>query len=236
MDMQKIIERVQKMLALARDKGASQGERDNAMSAVHKYLAQYNLDMEVVEGTAPRKKKTTEGEDVKRDYTPRQFFGRPWACNAAMAVADLCFCIYLYRSGRVSKDSIHIFVGRTANAVTASYLAEFVVTSIHQEGRKRQRQEGRDNPWFLSFAWGAALEVRDRVAALKARKDVNGSAGKELVLVDYYTAERAANEAYKEVAFPNTKKSSRGKGIRDREGYADGRVYGSTINLDRHVK
>lgn len=236
MDMQKIIERVQKMLNLGRDKGASQGERDNAMRMVQAYLAKYNLDMETVEGTMSSKdRKKQEEQGGPRTHHVHTFFGRPWACNAAISVADLCFCGYLYRSARMSKDCQHLFIGRTANAITAAYLAEYVVRSIYREGKKRQRDEYRDNPWFLSFAWGAAIEIQKRVVELKKRHDINGSSGKELVLADYYDQERAANREYQNVAFPKLKSATRGRGIRDAEGYMSGKEFGSTINLDRQV-
>jgi len=234
--MQKIIERVQKMLALGRDKGATEGERDNAMRMVHAYLAKFNLDMETVEGTMSskdRKKQSDEGGP--RTHHTHSFFGRPWACNAAAAVGDLCFCGYLYRSARMSKDCQHYFVGRQANAVTAAYLAEYVVRSIYSEGKKRQRAESKDNPWFLAFAWGAALKVRSRVEELKKRKDVNSSTGKELVLADYYDQERRANAEYTQVALRPRVMKGRGKGIRDAEGFARGQAFGETISLNRQV-
>ena len=239
MDKQKVIDLVQKMLNLARDKGASQGERDNAMSAVHKYLAKYNLDLATVEGTQSQSaRKKEESDGGPRTHHIHQFFGRPWAVCAAGAVAELCFCMYLYASARQSKDCRHYFVGRTANAVTAAYLAEFVAKSIHTEGRKRQRQEGHDNPWFLSFAWGAALEVQKRVKILKdssANQRQSGS-GKELVLASVYDNERTENQKYKQVAFPRTRVMGvRGKGIRNKEGYESGSEYGKTINLDRQL-
>jgi Protein of unknown function (DUF2786) len=237
MDMQKIIERVQKMLNLGRDKGASEGERDNAMRMVQAYLAKYNLDLETVEGTMSKKDhKKQEDQGGPRTHHVHTFFGRPWACNAAISVADLCFCGYLYRSARMSKDCQHLFIGRTANAITAAYLAEYVVRSIYREGKKRQRDETRDNPWFLSFAWGAALSVQIRVKQLKDRKDIiNGSTGKELVLASYYESEREANRDYTKVAFPHLKRATRGKGIRDKDGYDQGQAFGETINLNRQV-
>lgn len=236
MDMQKIVERVQKMLNLGRDKGASEGERDNAMRMVQAYLAKYNLDMETVEGTMPKRdQKKQEEQGGPRMHHVHTFFGRPWACNAAISVADLCFCGYLYRSARSSKDSQHFFIGRTANAVTAAYLAEFVVKSIYREGKHRQRLEGLGNPWFLSFAWGASLAVQKRVHQLKQRHDINGSSGKELILASYYDAERAANREYTQITFPRLKRSSKGLGIRDAEGYQQGQEFGETINLNRQV-
>jgi hypothetical protein len=240
MDMQKIVERVKKMLEMAKGKAeGGEHERENAMRMVHAYLAKYNLDMATVEGSKSQQaRKQEESEGGPRTHHPHQFFGRPWARCAAAAVADLCFCMYLYRSARVSKDCTHLFIGRTANAVTASYLAEYVCVSIHQEGRRRQRREGLSNPWFLDFAWGAAMIVQERCKLLKqsAGQKVNGSAGTELVLMDYYKSERAANADYQQVAFPRLKTGSMGKGVRGTGGYAEGREYGSTINLNRQMK
>lgn len=240
MDMQRIIERVKKMLALAADKGASQGERDNAMSAVHKYLAQYNLDMETVNGakshTERKKEQAAEAEGGPRTSHEHSFFGRPWACNAAISIAELCFCGYLYRAGRVSKDSHHYFVGRQANAVTAAYLSEFVVNSIHSEGRRRQRAMNEPNPWFISFAWGASLEVQARVRQLMKDSAGQRGSGTDLVLLDIYDKEKEANREFTKVAFPKTRiMKSRGKGISRGDAYDEGKKYGGTINLNRQI-
>ena len=239
MDMQRIIERVQKMLALGRDKGASQGERDNAMRMVQAYLAKFNLDMATVEGRQTQtERKKEESEGGPRTHHPQNFFGRPWARCAAAAVADLCFCMYLYRSARVSKDCTHLFIGRTANAVTAAYLAQYVCVGIHQEGRRRQRREGLSNPWFLDFAWGAALEVQKRAKELKAQSEnmKQGTAGKEIVLRSYYEEEYRANRDYQAVAFPRLKVGTMGKGIRGTDGYLEGREFGKTIYLNRQLE
>jgi hypothetical protein len=239
MDMQKIIERVKKMLALGKDKGATEGERDNAMRMVASYLKEFNLTMATVEGSqSQQERKQEESEGGPRTTHNHNFYGRPWSRCAAHAVADMCFCMYLYRSARVSKDCTHLFIGRQANAVTAAYLAEFVSNGIHREGRRRQRQLSEDNKWFLGFAWGAALEIQKRCAELKKAEDykINGSAGKELVLADYYTSEREANRAYQAVAFPRLKSLGSGLGIRNWDAAAEGREYGRTIPLHRQVK
>jgi hypothetical protein len=43
--MNPILEKVKKLLALANDKGATEGERDNALRMAHGMLAKHNLDM-----------------------------------------------------------------------------------------------------------------------------------------------------------------------------------------------
>ena len=54
---EKIMARVKKMLTLAYDKGATEGERDNALRMAHKYLAKYNLDIAEVEASGDKKAK-----------------------------------------------------------------------------------------------------------------------------------------------------------------------------------
>lgn len=66
----KIINRIKKMLALANDAAAAEGERDNAMRMAYNLLAKHNLTMATVEGP-------TNGE--KREQNAAQFYGRPWA-------------------------------------------------------------------------------------------------------------------------------------------------------------
>lgn len=235
----RIIERIKKMLALANDKGATEGERDNALRAAHATLAKYNLDLAAVEAHVSAKSKAPGASNEPRDAHTANFFGRPWARAAIIAVAKLCFCKYIYVSASKAKDTTHYFVGRHSNSVTAALLAEFVVESINREGRSRQRREGRLNPWFISFAWGAAIAVTARVEEILRAGDpahmANGSPGTSLILSDLYDTEERANALVVSQRWPTLRKGTSGKGIHDRDGYSNGQAYGSSINLDRRL-
>src|SRR5882724_678898 len=115
-EQDKILERVRKMMRLANNSGATEGERDNALRMARATLEKYNLDMAAVEveGAAP-----SEERVMKRT----NFYGRPWARSVAVAAGDLCFCSYLFVGASRAADTAHIFVGRTSNAITASELA-----------------------------------------------------------------------------------------------------------------
>jgi len=79
----KLINRIQKMLALAHDKAATEGERDTALSMVYKLLAKHNLTMaDVGKG----------GE--QRVQASELFYGRPWATQVCLTVGQLFFCEY----------------------------------------------------------------------------------------------------------------------------------------------
>jgi hypothetical protein len=49
----KILSRIQKMLALANDLAATEGERDNALRMAYNLMAKHNLDMVTVEARNP---------------------------------------------------------------------------------------------------------------------------------------------------------------------------------------
>ena len=234
-EQERILERVRKMMRLAKDSGATEGERDNALRMAHATLAKYNLDMAQAETET---KKPTAGEArVKHAAT---FYGRPWARAVAGAAADLCFCSYLYLSAKRAKDTGHLFVGRTSNAITAAELARYLVESITREARRYQRDTYAGNEAFRAFGWGAASAIRKRVAEIRAaaekpQPDVKALPGASTALVAYVADESKANLAFIAEAFPVLHRGRNGKGISDVDAHASGRSYGSTVSLNRQL-
>jgi len=238
----KVIGRIRKMLALANDTGASEGERENALRMAHATLAKYNLDLATI-GSTPEKR----GEAEPRVEHRATFYGRPWARLVSTAVAELMFCRYLFSTKAKAKDTLHVFVGSHANAISAAILAEFLVESITREGRRAQRNAGAGNAYFRSFATGAAAVIAfraDRLRKAAAEAPVRGAEsdpatpqppGSAIVLATVYDREAAANAAYVDAlgvtdaprpAFENLDAAARWAGMQ----------YGATVSLDRQVK
>lgn len=237
-NIDRILARVKKMLTLANDKGATEGERDNAMRMAHATLAKYNLDLAQVESHQdPKQKKGPEARTEDRV----QFYGRPWARLVCGRIAALCFCRYLYTTAKKPTDVRHYFIGAYANAKTAALLAEYVVNSILREGRKRQRAEGQGNAWWRAFCWGAAEVVVTRCHEMReeATRPAQKAAepGTALVLRSIYETEEAANEQYIAQTYPTLGKGQSGRGY-DYGGsaHSQGRAYGKTVNLNRQMK
>lgn len=69
---EKIINRVKKMMALANDSAASDGERENALRMSYALMAKHNLDMTDVQG------KPT-GPQESRVQVSSEFYARPWS-------------------------------------------------------------------------------------------------------------------------------------------------------------
>jgi hypothetical protein len=253
---ERIIDRVRKMLALAHDSGASEGERDNALRMAHATLAKYNLDLAQVE-QAKGTKKVVDGQEP-RGPIPCTFYGRPWARLICEDVGRMLFCEYLWITATKAKDTRHFFIGRYSNAVTAGILSEFLVNGIMREGKRRARANGAGNAWFRSFALGAAAAIRTRVDALlreattapgspvaappaNARSASHAAAGSApgttVALASVYATEHAANRAVVEAFAPDRKtRGYTGKTDTLADAVSAGHDYGRTVSLNRQVR
>ena len=237
MDSKRILARVQKMLNLANDAGATEGERDNAMRMAHATLAKYNLSLADVDSANEEAKRKDDGEP--REEHVNTFYGRPWARNVANNIAKLFFCYYLYTSHKKATQVRHYFIGRHSNAITAALIAEFVVKSIMREGNRQKRAEHQGNAWLRAFCWGAAQRVSERVDKLIAGEDESQAdePGTALVLASYYDTERVANELMVQQKYPSLRKGRGGKGYDyGGDAHTRGREYGGTVSLNSQLK
>lgn len=240
-ETKRIMSRVQKLLRLANDAGAAEGERDNAMRAVHAILAKYNLDLASIESVD-----SASGADTGSAVEPRidhaaEFIGYPWARNICQSIGNLFFCRYLYSTlrGGAGGKCRHYFIGRTSNAITAALVAEFVVKAVFREGAKLQRMQHENTAFHRSFAWGAANKIRARVNELKIdRKQVEQpttatTTGTALVLASLYDTESKANDQYVLERWKKLGHGGRGgKGADHGVAYQQGQAYGATVSLN----
>ena len=225
----KIINRIKKMLALANDAAAAEGERDNAMRMAYNLLAKHNLTMATVEGHT---------NEEKREQNAAQFYGRPWALVVASAVAELFFCKYFYMRSRTRNQVHHYFVGKQSNSVTALEMTRYLVDSIKKEANQRMRAEGEGAAYRRSFSLGAANKIRQRVNELRAEatKPTGQATGTSLVLASLYDTEREANLRFlKESGIRLRESRGRGKASVDADAYHNGQQFGGTLSLNRQV-
>lgn len=232
---ERIIERIRKMLALANDAGATEGERDNAMRMAHATLAKYNLDIAMIEASGTKKAK---GE--ARTKEAGTFYGRPWARSICQSIAQLMFSEYVYFSAKRATDTGHYFIGRHSNAMAATELARFVVEAVLKEAKRHERANGGGWPTVRAFAWGAARRVGERVAEIRADAEKAPvevpTGGTALVLASVYAIEAEQNALAVATYFPKLRTGRTGKGVYDSEAYEAGREYGGTIGLNPQLK
>lgn len=229
MSEEKILTKVRKMMAIANDSAATEGERDNALRMSYKLLAKYNLTMVDVEIHA------TKDEDKRKIYetiTRSQI----WAKHVCHIVAELFFCQY-FSGSRINADKwVHHFVGKESNATTAMLMSEYIIQSLVKESRSRYKNDL--TPEARSFCLGAVVKLRERVRELKEQQKSEmevESTGTALVLADLYARESVENALVVKNQGIVTSIGRAGKSTVKSSAYASGKEYGKTISLAPQV-
>jgi len=227
----KILSKVRKMLALANDVNASEGERDNALRMAHNTLAKYNLSLSDAEAAG----NTSESEKRVDEFLETR--NSPWMRRTAHGIGELFFCKYFFVAMRDGKVK-HYFVGRLSNVVTAKEISDYVIKSIMREANTKKKLAYDPHAFWLNFAKGAADAVYNRCKELRLaaeRESSEVSTGTSLVLASVYRTELEANSAYLRDVLNVTLKSrpSRERGAGD--GYHSGKEFGNGIPLHRQV-
>jgi hypothetical protein len=241
----RILARVRKLMKLANDAGATEGERDNAMRMAHATLAKYNLTLSQANAV----------DDEKRGLLRKEFLGKPWCITIAASIARLYFCEYFYQTvggnAGPSQTAIHNFVGRESNAVTAAEIAQFVVIAVNQEANRYRRSIGGGYADYRAFAQGASLRIYERCEDIRRKAEKEGVAassdveelkeltgpGTALVIASLYKTEEEANEQALEAAGIKLRKGrSQSYDSTRRSHRVAGMEYGNKVSLNRQVK
>jgi hypothetical protein len=163
-DKQRVLERVRKMMRLANDAAATDGERDNALRMAHATLAKYNLTMaqaDVNDGGTQKGEKRTDGAFNLREFA--------WMRTVAMCVGELFFCSFFFVPYK-PKHATYCFVGSEANVFTAVEMVQYVIGSINREATKRAVAIGETprGTYWRDFCKGAMIHVARRCKELRA--------------------------------------------------------------------
>ena len=220
---EEIIVKIKKMMALANDAGASEGERDNAMRMAYNIMAKYNLDEDDL--------------DEKEIRQILEYAGRtaPWARRIANSLAGMFFCNYYTQRG--GDAAVHKFVGKPANAMTASLMTEYVIKSIRSEAGKTARKNGYPSSWKTSFYKGAASTIVARCSEMikTQKEEMTKTTGTGLVLASFYDAEKVANDAFIAEMGIRLRSKMSSEQRPGAAGFNAGKEFGNGINLNRQV-
>lgn len=230
-----VLSRIKKMLALANDAAASEGERDNALRMAHATLAKYNLSMAQVNATGSLTEDRVVGDFELREYA--------WMRSVAHAIGELFFCIMFYQKTQV-KHARYTFVGKDSNARTAVEMTRFILSSIDRESIRQARNIPGESPrgnYWRSFCKGAAARVYQRcqelIHAAQNQTAENATPGTALVLASVYQSERQANEI--------VLRDKLGIHLRTRtsrqqrpgfDGFMAGQAYGDRLQLNKQIR
>lgn len=220
-EQQKIIDRVRKMMALANNDGASEGERENALRMSYALLAKYNLTVDDLQ------------EVEERVHEFLDSVHAAWSRQIANAIAKLFFCNYYvsHPNGKIR----HNFVGKASNAVTASLISDYVMRSVRREAGRQAAAGGYSNAWKLGFCKGAMNNIIRRCKEMRAEQETTPVAGTSLAVIDLYKSEQAVNEAFIRKMLGRDLGTSKGVMKKATVGFVEGVTYANKINLNAQV-
>lgn len=222
--MNSILDKVKKLLTLANNAGATEGERENALRMAAGLLAKHNLDMTDYHIHVQ--------QEDREDHT-NATFGMMWCKQVSNSIAKLFFCKY-YFGKKINGTKIeHHFVGKASNAATAALMSEYVISSILSECRKRWKHNLA--PESRSFSMGAARVIAERVKDMIKEAKPEGSNSTSLVVVELYKTELEANMAFLEAGGTSLIRAKvRQTGVIG-SAYDAGKEHGGTIGLNAQV-
>lgn len=225
----KIIERVQKLIAMANN-NPNEAEASVAMERAYKLLAKHNLSLGEIGDKA---------DDCGQDSSQINF-GGPWARTISHSIAKLYFCdmFYTKMSGRKEK---HTFVGLEHNVALAQQIAMTVLTIIHKDAKK---QANGSTPFLNSFRNAASNRIHIRCSQLIAEakkgelQNDEGEAietGTGMVLASVYDNEQKRIDNYNAEKNPNLKKTTSRARSTNMSGHAAGTAAGNRVGLRPEV-
>jgi hypothetical protein len=182
----KVIEKVKKLLALANNAAASDGERENALRMAHGFLAKHNLDMLDVANY-----EQLEG----REKLDIETFQMVWCKQICNSIAKLFFCKYYAGEKLNATKGKHYFVGKTSNVITATIMSTYIINSVLKECRKNWAHNLA--PQSRSFSIGVADKLNIRIREMmEESKNTDVDAKNALILHNVYKTEEDANDAF----------------------------------------
>lgn len=161
---QKIIDRIQKLLSLARDGGATEGEADNAMKIAERIMLDNNLSMAQIEmnGGAATEKRLKEQTKGKANYRWQRWI------MAAIAEANFCHLLVLTGRRRNRHGSREIslgyeIIGRQSNVAGAYHMYDYLLATCARLRAEYEMRPGRTKEDGALFVEGLANRLAERV-------------------------------------------------------------------------
>lgn len=232
--MDKIIERVQKLLALAGN-NPNEHEAAAAMEKAHALLAEHNLSMSSIEQT---KESSKRGEFGTKTNFSEVYYRDLW-----QAVGALYFCDYIWwRPNPKKRETHHFFIGQPHNAAVAVSMAQYLTGVATRSAREAGKEAGRkDFRFFNSFMHGCSGRLVSRIYERKRQAEAGAATATEgktnlPALAPMYNLEAKANALWIREHYLNLREGKTREINVDPGAYRAGKRAAETISLDTQVE
>jgi len=219
----KIVDKIRKMLRLARDAGATEAEAALAMAKAQQMMLQYNID---------NVEEVTEQAAVKGDWHNFEV-DKTWQRMLTQAIAEMFNCRVVWAGNNGSVQ----FVGKPSNVLVAIETLQWVndqMQDLYKAARRADRvrfgsfTKAQSKEYRLTFKEGCCRRIRQRVAEITAHERSKMPTGTALIVIDQALA--AADELLKGV------KKARARTMHLGLGTTAGRMAGDQIKLQQTFK
>lgn len=241
-DKGKLIERIQKLLRLANNAGATEAEAQSAMAKVHELLAEHNLTMAAIESHGQEKDEVL-GKKVRTTNKNGK-----WECYVYQGAAKLNFCEYAIGAVRGSTDINHLIIGTEVNVLAAELLGDYLRDTCNRMAREldlkdpmnaalMQADKVGEAMFRHKFKQGMADRLEDRCLKLReqrSRAATKTTDGRNLpALLSTYAAAETQNKAFLDQEMGDVQQTSH----KIRGGYSThlGRKAAETVSLETQV-
>jgi hypothetical protein len=229
--VQKIIDRVAKLLALAGN-NANENEALAALEKAHALLAEHNLTMAEIGAVGQAGPSEDEVRDsLETDTNMPERYNR-WIWNA-VAKANACLC-FSCRPNPKKYQTKYTLVGRKINTVVATQMALYLCQTMKRLASEHCRQAGRtDHAYKNAYLVGMAARLCERVADMQA-KAAAAATGNALVL--WSANEERENRAHVEEAMGIKLRSKKVAKVRyNTEAMGAGKSDAERVSLSQQV-
>lgn len=230
---EQIKDTLNKLLAMADDKGASETERDTAMRQAAKMMESHSIDMAELQESEFREEMGATGCDRHSRET-----NAIWRVNLWAAVAEMFNCKVV-----MTNDYIEVF-GASLNRDNTKILSEWLCNSVTAEAKKKyaahkvERKVYGERPdaprtFHTSFGAGAARGIYNRVKALKAEKTkaLPTATGSALIVINRDVALFNEAVAERDRVYPRLRTGS-GSRVTSGSAFSQGKTYGGSVSLN----
>jgi hypothetical protein len=245
-DKNEIIEKIKKIMRLAQNAGATEGEAAAAMSKVQEILAQHNLDMSQIDMT------DKDAEPIAGHRGRVTNKNNKWEIDIFAGAAKLNFCSYYTinigdYNGRIVKLQ-HVVVGKPVNVMATELLVEYLLSTVNKMAKEysvtghcilaAQLAKTSIAMAVHRFKQGMARQLRHRCIALVAQRSAaptKTSDGRNLpALADAYEASQKEIQAFIQQNVEGlVHKTHNLRGVS--AAFGAGKEAANTVNLDKQI-
>jgi hypothetical protein len=236
MSKEDIIKKIQKLLAVSKDKGASENEAMMAADMAQKLLQAHNLSLGEIKNNENVEPINKESFEVERDVW------RGWIRNAT---AKLYYCT-TYSSSKLDelyrRVKVTVFVGRESNRIVAKHMSDYFIETVERladkEFEKVPGNRSEVNRMKHAFKQGCASRLsqrlRDKYAESNKPVEYTGINNPDNLPLSYKNEEKAVVEWLENQGIKIVSKSTRFS-VRDRVAFGRGSEKANDIGLNTQV-